>query len=59
VERLLTVKEAAQYLGLKPQTLYLWVSRRRIVFVKIGRLVRFREKDLEEYVDGQRRAPIT
>ena len=59
MERLLTVKEAAQYLGLKPQTLYLWVSRRRIVFVKIGRLVRFREKDLEEYVDGQRRAPIT
>jgi excisionase family DNA binding protein len=57
VKRLLTISEAAALLGVKPQTLYLWVSLRRIPHRKIGRLVRFTEADLEEYVEKQRQQP--
>jgi excisionase family DNA binding protein len=57
VEKLLTVDEAAQLLGVRPQTLYLWVAQKRIAHRKIGRLVRFRECDLEEFVN-QHRQPV-
>ena len=53
MEPLLTIQEAAEKLGVKPNTLYLWVSQRRIPHRKIGRLVRFRDCDLEEFVEKQ------
>ncbi len=57
VEKLLDINEAASLLGVRPQTLYLWVSQKRIAYRKIGRLVRFRMSDLEEFVD-QVRQPV-
>ena len=51
---LLTVGEAAEYLRIRPSTLYHWVSDGKITFVKLnGHLVRFREKDLGEFVESQ------
>ncbi len=41
VNRLITVKEAATYTGLAPDTLYTMVSQRRIPYVKVGRLTKF------------------
>ena len=58
MERLLTIKEAAEKLGVKPNTLYLWVSQKRVPHRKIGRLVRFRECDLEEFVEQQRQPAL-
>ena len=58
MERLLTIEEAARLLGVKPQTLYLWVSRKQIAHRKIGRLVRFRMVDLENFVDQHRQLPV-
>ncbi len=58
LERLLTIQEAAERLGVKPNTLYLWVSQKRIPHRKIGRLVRFRECDLEEFVEQQRQPAL-
>lgn len=57
VKRLLTIADAAALLGVKPQTLYLWVSLRRIPHRKVGRLIRFTEGDLEEYVEKQKQLP--
>jgi excisionase family DNA binding protein len=57
MRRLLTISEAAELLGVKPQTLYLWVSQQRVSHRKIGRLVRFTETDLEEFVDQQKQSP--
>ena len=57
MKRLLTISEAALLLGVKPQTLYLWVSLRRIPHRKIGRLVRFAEVDLEQFVEKQKQLP--
>jgi excisionase family DNA binding protein len=57
VNRLLTITEAAALLGVKTQTLYLWVSQKRVPHRKIGRLVRFTESDLEEFVGSRKQQP--
>jgi len=50
--RLLTMDEASEYLGISKLTLYGWVSTRKIRFVKIGRLVKFKQQDLDQWIDG-------
>jgi excisionase family DNA binding protein len=37
---LMSVAEAAQALGLKPATIRVWIARRRIAHVKLGRSVK-------------------
>jgi excisionase family DNA binding protein len=44
--------QAAAYLGCTPKTLRVWTSKRRIPFVRVGRLVRFRKKDLDDFLDA-------
>jgi len=43
--------EAAGYIGCTDATLRTWVSKRRIPFVRVGRLIRFRKTDLDHYLD--------
>ena len=46
----LTVKEAAKYLGISPQTVYLWVERKQIPHLRVmGRNIRFLKSDLETF----------
>ena len=47
---LLSVVEAAGYLGVSPGTLRNWASTRRVEFVKVGRLTRFSEAALDRYI---------
>lgn len=47
---LLTVPEAADFLGVKAVTVRAWVLNRRIPYVKLGKCVRLRRTDLEKYV---------
>ncbi len=47
---LLSVEEAATYLKIAVWTLRHWVSDRKISFVKLGRLVRFRQADLDVFI---------
>ena len=47
---LLSVEEAASYLKIAVWTLRHWVSERKIPFVKLGRLVRFRQGDLDAHI---------
>jgi excisionase family DNA binding protein len=49
-KRLLTLTEAATYLGVSHLTLYEWVSKRTIEYVKVGRLVKFDVKTLEAFI---------
>ena len=51
-------EEAAAYLGCTPGTLRVWTSRRRVPFVKVGRLTRFLKVDLDAYLQ-QHRVPVT
>jgi excisionase family DNA binding protein len=46
--------QAAAYLGCTPDTLRVWTGRRRVPFVKVGRLTRFLKADLDEYLQRNR-----
>lgn len=55
-KRLLSVPEAARYLGLSPRTLYNGVApKSKVPFPvkakRIGKLVRFDVRDLDEYIN--------
>jgi excisionase family DNA binding protein len=44
------VREAAAYLGVSPQTVYLWVERKQIPHLRVmGRNIRFLKSDLEPF----------
>ena len=46
----LTVKQAARYLGVSPQTVYLWVERKQIPHLRVmGRNIRFLKSELEPF----------
>jgi excisionase family DNA binding protein len=50
---ILTLEEVAQYLRLKPQTIYRWAQERRIPAVKLGKEWRFRKSILDRWLDEQ------
>ncbi len=46
----LTVREAAKYLGVSSQTVYVWVERKQIPHLRVmGRNIRFLKSDLEPF----------
>ena len=46
----LTVRDAAKYLGVSPQTVYLWVERKQIPHLRVmGRNIRFLRSELEPF----------
>ena len=46
----LTVKDAAHFLGVSAQTVYLWVERKQIPHLRVmGRNIRFLKSDLEPF----------
>ena len=50
VELPLTVRDAALYLGVSIQTVYLWVERKQIPHLRVmGRNIRFLKSDLETF----------
>ncbi|SLM49331.1 conserved protein of unknown function [Nitrospira japonica] len=51
MRRLLTISEASEYLGISKLTLYDWVCCRKISFVKVGRLLKFRQEHLDKWID--------
>jgi predicted DNA-binding transcriptional regulator AlpA len=52
-DMLLTREQAANFLGCKPNTLALWKCNKRYVLpcVKIGRNVRYRMSDLQDFIE--------
>jgi excisionase family DNA binding protein len=55
--RLMNVREAAQYLGTTPATLYTKIWRREIPFIKLGRSVRFDVRDLDQLIEDAKVRP--
>jgi excisionase family DNA binding protein len=52
-DRLLTVREAGQYLGFAEGTLYNKASRDEIPHVRLGRSLRFRKSELDRWIIEQ------
>jgi excisionase family DNA binding protein len=56
---LLTVKEAASYLGVSPCSVYRWVEEGRIPHIKLqGRGVRFKQSDLDTWLERGKSRPL-
>lgn len=49
--RLININELSEYTGLSKNTIYSWVSQRRIPFVKCGRLTKFDLKRIDEWIE--------
>lgn len=51
-QKLLTPDQAAEILGVSAKTLSIWRSTKRydLPYVKSGRLVRYRESDLQDFI---------
>ena len=56
---LLSVDEAAAYLGVQPGTLRNWLSARRLPYVKVGRLTKLSQPDLDEFIAEHRIDAVT
>ena len=52
---LLDVEELAQYLKLQKQTIYNWLSQRKISGIKIGGVWRFDRKEIDKWLKSQSR----
>jgi excisionase family DNA binding protein len=50
-EKMLTVGEAAELLGLTQSAIRAWIVKRRISFVKLGRSVRISSCVIEELIE--------
>ena len=54
---LLTVEQAAEYLGTQPRFIRRLIEERRIGYTKLGRFVRLQRDDLEAFVAAGRVDP--
>ena len=51
------IAELSRQLGVTINTLYSWVNQRRIPYVKVGRLVKFDQKDIEAWIAERKVKP--
>lgn len=49
-ERWLSIDEIAEHLGVKKDTIYKWVRTTDIPFHKVGRLLKFRVNEIDQWV---------
>ena len=51
----LSINDLSKYLGIKPKTLYSWVAKGILPHYRIGGLIRFKKKDIDQWVEACRR----
>jgi len=56
--RLLSIDETSEYLGLAQATLYKMVHQRRIPDVKVGRLLRFDSRLIDDWLEAHTVMPM-
>jgi len=49
-DRWLSVDEVADYLGIKRDTVYKWINRRKMPAHKVGTLWKFRKEQIDEWI---------
>ena len=54
-KQLMDTKEASEFLGISKNTLYEWVVQNKVPYIKVGRLVKFRKADLEDWLKKRTR----
>ncbi|MCH7946475.1 MAG: helix-turn-helix domain-containing protein [candidate division Zixibacteria bacterium] len=51
MKKLLTLQEVSELLEVKPSTIYQWTHQGFIPHVKLGRLLRFKEADIVNWIE--------
>ena len=51
-ERLLTPAEVCDLFRIRPATLYAWVRRGKMPYIKVGSLLRFRRSDIHARLEA-------
>ena len=52
MSEIMTLEEVADYLKLKPQTLYIWVQKGKIPAVKLGKEWRFKRSIIDKWFNS-------
>jgi len=52
--RWLSVNEIAEYLGVKPDTVYKWLDRKKMPGHKVGRLWKFKISEIDDWISSGR-----
>jgi excisionase family DNA binding protein len=58
-QALLRAKEAAHFLNVSEDTIRTWIWQRRLPIVQLGRAVRLRREDLEEFIERNREEAVS
>ncbi len=53
-KRFISPIELAEYTGLKPDTIYSWIWKRKIPYCKMGRLVKFDLREIDKWIEEKR-----
>lgn len=53
MEEYLTAKQVAEYLQVKPLTIYQWAREEKIPAIKIGRIWRFKKEAIDKFLEEQ------
>ena len=54
MENLYTVREVAKYLGIKEATVRMYITKKQLAAVKMGREWRILESDLKKFIDDKK-----
>ena len=57
-DRVMTVREAAEYLRMSVSTLYHWIQKKKIPVVKLSRSDRLLKSDLDAFILANRRGRV-
>ncbi len=49
------IQDLSRYLGIKPSTLYVMVEERSIPHYRIGKLIRFRQSEIDAWMEGNKK----
>lgn len=52
-QHLLTVPQLSEWLQIPQKTIRDWVYKRQIPFLKVGRLIRFRSREIEAWINPE------
>jgi len=53
ISSLLNVQELARWLNIKESTIRKWVCYRKIPYISVGRAVRFRREDIDQWLQDR------
>jgi excisionase family DNA binding protein len=56
--QILTLDELSEYIKISRFTIYDWVYRKKIPYIKLGKNLRFRRELIDDWIDAKQNIPI-